>query len=260
MVQFSSQASVADSFSSVADNKETDFTLQDGARIAVVGGGPAGSFFSFFLLKMADTLDLEVEVDIYEPRSFSHCGPAGCNHCGGVVSESLVQILAPEGINLPSSEVQRGIESYVVHMDVGDVAIDSPAGEQRIAALYRGNGPREGGHTSLDSFDGYLQGMAVERGARVIDKLITNVEWCDGYPRLQCIDGETSQYDLLTVASGVNSNFINLLDGHPAGFEPPRTTRCLPLLGPARLPLAYCAKPSLAYQTLVHSPALPCIS
>ena len=224
-MQLSSHASVADSFSSVVENEETDFTLQDGARVAVIGGGPAGSFFSFFLLKMADAIDLDIEVDIYEPRSFNYCGPAGCNHCGGIVSESLVQILAAEGINLPPSVVQRGIESYVVHMDVGDVEIESPAGEQRIAALYRGNGPREGGDTPLESFDGYLQGMAVDRGARVVPKLITEVEWQDGYPWLQCADGTTSQYDLVTVASGVNSNFIKLLDDHPAGFEPPKTTR-----------------------------------
>ena len=148
-MQLSSHASVADSFSSVVESEETDFTLQYGARVAVIGGGPAGSFFSFFLLKMADAIDLDIEVDIYEPRSFNYCGPAGCNHCGGVVSESLVQILAAEGINLPPSVVQRGIESYVVHMDVGDVTIESPAGEQRIAALYRGNWPREGGNAPL---------------------------------------------------------------------------------------------------------------
>ena len=84
---------------------------------------------------MAEAIDLEIEVDIYEPRSFKHCGPAGCNHCGGIVSESLVQILAAEGINLPPEVVQRGIESYVVHMDVGSVAIQSPSGQQRIASL-----------------------------------------------------------------------------------------------------------------------------
>jgi len=224
-MQLSSQKSVADSFSSIVENEETDFTLRDGARIAVIGGGPAGSFFSYFLLKMADAIDLDIEVDIFEPRSFSQCGPAGCNHCGGVVSESLVQILAAEGINLPASVVQRGIESYVIHMDVGDVAIESPAGEQRIAALYRGNGPREGGDTPLESFDGYLQGMAVDRGARVVRKLITDVEWRGGLPWLQSADGDVSQYDLVTVASGVNSNFIKMLDDHPAGFVPPRTTR-----------------------------------
>jgi len=224
-MQLSSHASVADSFSSIDESKETDFTLRDGARIAVIGGGPAGSFFSYFLLKMADAIDLEIEVDIYEPRSFSQCGPAGCNHCGGIVSELLVQILAAEGINLPPSVVQRGVESYVVHMDVGDVEIESPAHEQRIAALYRGNGPREGGDVLLDSFDGYLQGLAVDRGARVLRKLITDVEWLDGRPCLQNADGDSSQYDLVSVASGVNSNFIKMLDDHPAGFVPPRTTR-----------------------------------
>jgi flavin-dependent dehydrogenase len=224
-MHLSSQASVADSFSSMDEIEESDFSLRDGARIAVIGGGPAGSFFSYFLLKMAAAIDLDVAVDIYEPRSFDRCGPAGCNHCGGIVSELLVQILATEGINLPPSVVQRGIESYVIHMDVGDVAIESPAGEQRIAALYRGNGPRDGGDAPLESFDGYLQGMAVDRGARVVSKLITDVKWRDGRPWLQSADGDSSEYDLVTVASGVNSNFINMLDDHPAGFVPPQTTR-----------------------------------
>jgi flavin-dependent dehydrogenase len=191
----------------------------------VVGGGPASSFFSYFLLKMTDAIDLEVEVDIYEPRSFKYCGPAGCNHCGGIVSELLVQILAAEGIVLPDTVVQRGVESYVVHMDVGDVAIGSPVHEQRIAALYRGNGPRESVEAKLASFDGFLQGMAEEQGARVVRQLITGVQWQDGLPNLQFADHSSSTYDLVAVAAGVNSKFIHMLDDHPAGFEPPKTTR-----------------------------------
>ena len=88
------------------------YELQDGSRVAVVGAGPAGSMFSYFFLSLAETIGLDANVDIYEPRSFSHCGPAGCNHCGGIVSESLVQRLATEGIRLPDDIVQRGIESY----------------------------------------------------------------------------------------------------------------------------------------------------
>ena len=117
--------------------------LDDGSRIGVIGGGPAGSFFAYFLLKMAESLSLRVTVDIYEPRFFNFIGPAGCNHCGGIVSESLVQLLATEGINLPPSVVQRGIDSYVLHMDVGTVRIQTPLHEKRIAAVFRGNGPRE---------------------------------------------------------------------------------------------------------------------
>ena len=221
----SSNTSVADSFSHLAEDAEKDFSLRDGSRIAVVGGGPAGSFFSYFLLKMAAAIDLDIEVDIFEPRSFKYCGPAGCNHCGGIVSESLVQILATEGIVLPRSVVQRGVESYVVHMDVGDVSIESPVHEQRIAALYRGNGPREGGDTQLESFDGYLQGMAIGQGANIVRKLITDVSSRDGLPFLKFADGDGESYDLVAVASGVNSNFINLLDDLPGDYRPPKTTR-----------------------------------
>jgi flavin-dependent dehydrogenase len=221
----SADTSVADSFSSLTDEEGTGLSLENGSRIAVVGGGPSGSFFAFFLLKMAAAIDLDIEVDIYDPRSFSHCGPAGCNHCGGIVSESLVQILAAEGINLPASVVQRGIESYVVHLDVGSVAIQNRAGEQRIAALYRGNGPREGGESPWESFDGYLQGLAVERGARVVHRLITDIDWRSGYPWLQFADQPELKYDLVAVATGVNSNFLKMLDDMPTGFKLPRTTR-----------------------------------
>ena len=68
--------------------------LENGMRIAVVGGGPAGSFFSYFLLEMAKETGIQVELDIYEPRDFSRQGPAGCNMCGGIASEALVQELA----------------------------------------------------------------------------------------------------------------------------------------------------------------------
>jgi len=193
---------VADAFASIAAEDKSELSLKDGSRVAVVGGGPASSFFSFFLLKMADSIGLEIDVDIFEPRSFSRCGPAGCNHCGGVVSESMVQILAAEGINLPPQVVQRGIESYVVHMDVGSVDIRAMSGEQRIATLYRGNGPREGGEAPRESFDGFLQGMAIEQGANVVRKLITGVEWRDGFPWLKTVGEPDVRYDLVTVASG----------------------------------------------------------
>ncbi len=224
-MRLSPQRSVADTFSSLTIEETGDLALQDGSRVAVIGGGPAGSFFSFFLLKMAEAVGLDVEVDIFEPRAFTRCGPGGCNHCGGIVSESLVQILAAEGINLPPEVVQRGIESYVVHMDVGSVSIESPAQEQRIAALYRGNGPREGEDLPWDSFDGYLQGIAVERGATVVRKLVTGVEWRLGQPWLREANGEATPYDLVAVASGVNSNFLGLLEGSPVRPQLPSTTR-----------------------------------
>lgn len=190
---------------------DSDVTLEDGSRVAVIGGGPAGSLFAYFLLRLAHSIDLDIEVDIFEPRRFTHCGPAGCNHCGGIVSESLVEMLATEGINLPPTVVQRGIYSYVLHMDAGDVEIESPVKEQRIASIYRGNGPRDAQEMPWDSFDGYLQQIAESEGAKLVHQLVVGLER-DGDRPTVITNEASSIYDLVTVAAGVNSNFHTLLD------------------------------------------------
>lgn len=92
-----------------------NYQLSDGARVAVIGGGPAGSFFAYFLLDMAGRIGLDLQVDIYEPRDFTIPGPPGCNMCGGVVSETLVQNLAAEAIHLPSNIVHVNREQ----LDIG---------------------------------------------------------------------------------------------------------------------------------------------
>ena len=73
--------------------EQSGLQLDDSSQIAVIGGGPAGSFFSYFLLDMAERVGIDIQVDICEPKDFSHPGPGGCNHCGGVVHESLVQYI-----------------------------------------------------------------------------------------------------------------------------------------------------------------------
>lgn len=217
--------SAATSLAAAGSSAQPVLSLDDGARVAVVGGGPAGSFFAYFLLKMAAEVGLHLSVDIWEPRSFDRSGPGGCNHCGGIVSESLVQILATEGIKLPLDVAQRGIESYVVHMDVGSVRIASPVGERRIAALYRGNGPRTGEAMPWESFDGFVLKMAVGDGARVVRSLVSAIEWRDGLPNLLEAGGAASPYELVCVASGVNSRFVDLLEQAGVEIGRPETTR-----------------------------------
>ena len=200
-------------------------TLQDGARIAVIGAGPAGSMFSYFFLNMAETMGLEASIDIYEPRRFCHRGPAGCNHCGGIVSESLVQRLATEGIRLPDSVVQRGIESYTLHMDVGDVEIATPLMEKRIAAIYRGNGPRASEPTATHSFDGYLLELAEQKGAQLVQRLVTDVRRDGDRMIVQCADQHRGDYDLVVLATGVNSRLMEMLQNESSEFERPDRTK-----------------------------------
>jgi flavin-dependent dehydrogenase len=130
--------------------------LENGSRVAVIGGGPAGSFFSYFLLDMAERINLQIRVDIYEPRNFDIPGPTGCNMCGGVLYESLVQSLAVEGINLPETVVRRGVEHNMLHLDRGTVCIQTPRREKRIATTFRGMGPRGLMDFSREGLDSFL--------------------------------------------------------------------------------------------------------
>jgi CRP-like cAMP-binding protein/flavin-dependent dehydrogenase len=198
--------------------------LDNGSRIAVVGGGPAGTFFSYFLLEMAGRVGMDLSVDIYEPRDFDKPAPTGCNMCGGIISESLVQLLAAEGINLPPHVVQRGIDSYVLHMDVGTVRIDPSRPEKRIAAVHRGGGPRGVVEARWHSFDGHLLGLARERGAKVIRERVENIDRDGGKPRVATKSGVSGGYDLLVGAVGVNTSALGLFEGLGAGYKAPGTT------------------------------------
>jgi flavin-dependent dehydrogenase len=200
-------------------------SLNDGSQVAVMGSGPAGSFTSYFLLEMAERAGLEIGVDIFEPRDFSRAAPHGCNMCGGIISETLVQNLAAEGINLPSSVVQRGIDSYMLHMDVGSVRIETPLDEKRIGAVYRGSGPRDIQEKKWKSFDLHLQQMALEKGANLVSGRVDKVNLQEGRPEIGIKGQDVQGYDLLVVAVGANSPSLKLFTGLETGYEPPKTTK-----------------------------------
>ncbi len=208
--------------------------LDDGSRIAVLGAGPAGTFFSYFALGMAERLGMDIHVDIYESRDFNASGPPGCNMCGGIVSESLVQALASEGIILPDTVVRRGVDSYVLHMDVGSTTIRTALEEKRIGAVYRGAGPKGITSTDWESFDGYLLQMAQGKGAKLINGRVDNIVKTDGRPELHTREGSQQVYDLLVVAVGVNTATLKLFDELLPDYTPPgqaKTFICEYLLG-----------------------------
>jgi flavin-dependent dehydrogenase len=190
----------------------------------VVGGGPAGSFFCYFLLEMTGRIGLKLQVDIYEPRDFSLPGPAGCNMCGGVVSESLVQCLQMEGIDLPPAVVQRSIDSYFLHMDVGDVRIETPLKEKRIAAVHRGGGPR-GTQATSGGLDGFLLEQAVAQGASLKRARVDGIRWDSDRPQIKTQAGTWESYDLLAVAVGINSSALKLVETAAPYYRPPRSSK-----------------------------------
>ncbi len=205
-----------------------DFILGDGSRIAVVGGGPTGSFFSIFALKMAKMVGKDLQITIYEPKDFAKDGPLGCNRCGGIISELLVQTLAVEGINLPDSVVRKGIHSYNLHTDHGDVFIATPDLERTIATVYRGGGPKGMIREDKESFDGFLLKQAVLEGASHEPVRIDRIAFKDGKPVLFSKEQELGQFDLVVGAFGVNSTAAKIFEEAGFGYkEPPTVTTAI---------------------------------
>lgn len=217
-------------------NNSASMTLEHGSRVAVIGGGPAGSFFSYFLLDMAERSGLQLSVDIYEPRDFELPGPGGCNMCGGVLYESLVQSLAMEGINLPETVVQRGIERNTLHLDIGSVQIQILHREKRIATTFRGIGPRGLMDFSREGLDRFLLKLAVSKGARHIRGRVEDVSYINhpesNDPKNKLVQvkipgSEFQTYELVAVTTGVNTAILKVFREMDFGYKPPHTAKLL---------------------------------
>lgn len=198
-----------------------DLQLQDGSKIAVIGGGPTGAFFSIFALKMAKMIDLDLSVTIFDSKDFSKDGPVGCNRCGGIISELLVQTLAVEGISLPDSVVRRGIHSYQLHTQEGDVSITTPHYERTIATISRGGGPRGLSVQGKKSFDGFLLSQAIAEGAFHQASTIDNITLKGNRPSLFSQGNELADFDLVVGAFGVNSSAAKMTESLGFGYKEP---------------------------------------
>ncbi|MBF0613928.1 MAG: hypothetical protein G8237_01955 [Magnetococcales bacterium] len=212
--------------------------LTSGARVAVVGGGPSGSLSAYFLLDLARQTGITLQLDLFEPRDFTQTGPPGCNMCGGVISESLMQKMAAEGIVLPKELLLDAIDSYVLHTDSGAATIHPFHAEMRIASIFRGAGPlgAESQHPlPWSSFDQHLLEMARQSGANVLRRRVRHLDRTpEGHPRvfLHPAKGDSSDstepfgtYDLLIGCVGLNGSGVRMFEEMRFGYRPPRNDR-----------------------------------
>ncbi len=205
-------------------NSQSPIALENGSRIGVVGGGPAGSFFSYFLLQFAERIKIKTIVDIYEWKEFPTFGAVGCNMCAGVISESLIQALSIEGIELPPDVVQRGINSFVLHTSSDMATMYAPFNEMRIAAVYRGGGPRGATEVYWKSFDNCLLQLAKSRGVNVISEKVIDLTWSEDKPQIRT-SGRKQVYDLIVGAFGVNSPAGDLFENLGFGYQQPKARK-----------------------------------
>ena len=55
---------------SLSRAKVKELKLHNGSRIAIIGGGPAGSFFAHFCLKLARQQGIDVEITVLDGKDF----------------------------------------------------------------------------------------------------------------------------------------------------------------------------------------------
>lgn len=196
--------------------------LRDGDRIGVLGGGPAGSFFALFALRLARLMDRNISVAIYDRKDFAHVGPQGCNMCAGAIGSALVDHFKEIGLPLPPQVIRQEAEGYSFHGAGKEVTL-KPGPQERIFTVFRGGGPpgqRYG--EEITSFDQHLLGWAENQGAKAIHQRIDEVEMPSRKEEKPIIkfEGGEEKLDLLVGAFGVNSTLTRKLS---FGYRPPET-------------------------------------
>ncbi len=207
--------------------------LKDNASIIVIGGGPAGSFFAHFVLKLANEFGRKVGVTILDGRDFIQKGPVGCNMCAGVLSETLTNKMESEGIVLPKSRVRQEIDGYYFQTQERGIQLyhPKPGHKPKIITVFRGNGPRFSELTTNISFDDFLLTHVASQGVNVIPAVVEEIDLPkDTQDLVNIVYNEAGirkkmSADLVVGAFGLNTSLIKRIVGKEFGYQEPESVR-----------------------------------
>ncbi len=173
-------------------------------RIAILGGGPAGSGCALGLLRGARESGAPVEVTILEPKRFGK----HYNQCLGVLTPKRVAaVLEGWGLRVPTELVQRCIDTYVLHAEENEIALQGGVDAPVSLALRR------------VEFDGMIQMQAVMDGAQLRQDRVTDVEFPPGEVTVYT-EGGTCHADYLVAAFGLDPGAAAIL-GRATRYRPP---------------------------------------
>ncbi len=180
--------------------------LQDGMHVVIIGGGPGGAACAVAICRLAQSLDREIRVTLYEGKTFA--GERHHNQCVGVVSPPIQQILEDGmGVPFPWHLVQRRISGYVLHGERRCLTLTDTSDEPSYA-LRR------------VTFDAYLLGQVEAAGAQVIHSRVTDVEiGADGV--IIYSESDNCRADVLVGAFGLDTGTAAVL-ARATPYQPPR--------------------------------------
>jgi flavin-dependent dehydrogenase len=201
--------------------------IYNNSKVIVIGGGPAGAFFSYYILKLAKEKNLNLDLSILEGKYFVRSGPPGCNFCAGVLSETLIKKMERIGIILPQEIAQSSVEGYCMLTKKGELWLTHPLHARKIATVFRGNGPLFSNITKNISFDDFLLREALKMGARVYYKKVSSIE-LPSKPEEKVLvktEDETFEADLVVGAFGLNTDFLEKVKRMGFGYKPPKVLK-----------------------------------
>ena len=99
--------------------------------------------------------------------------------------------------------------------------------EKRIAAVYRGAGPVGSALNAVAGFDAFLLSMATQKGARLVPRRVEEVSRSGAGMLVRTHGNSPEEYDLLAVATGVNTNALRQFPPLEPGYRPPTSVRSM---------------------------------
>ncbi len=200
-----------------------DLFLRDGARVGIIGGGPAGSFAAIHLLAIAASLNKKIKVFIFDKKDFT--SGSGCNFCAGILSNTLIKELLQYNIVIPPEIIQREIKGYYYETIEGTAYFPKPS-TSSICSVFRANGPFISKELYNVSFDYFLLQEAIKRGAHKIDSNINKIVFPSSpQDQVSLYSREQNTYydfDLVFGAFGINTSFVMELEKSGIGYKAPQ--------------------------------------
>tara|TARA_B100001964_G_scaffold99546_1_gene111147 strand:- start:93 stop:1475 length:1383 start_codon:yes stop_codon:yes gene_type:complete len=212
---------------------ENRLRLTNNSKIAIIGGGPAGSFFANNAIREAQRLGIDIQITIFNSKVFSQRGPIGCNMSAAVIAGTLHEKLTKDGIILPESIIRQKINGYYFHTEEYGIELYRPdqTNKSSIMAVYRGNGPLYSTHTDTYSFDNFLLQHVIKQGVTIISESVLEINLSSNRSApatVIYVKGglhDSIEADLVVGAFGINSNMAYKIEHLGFGYKPPKTIK-----------------------------------
>lgn len=212
---------------------ESSLFLKNNSKIAIIGGGPSGSFFANDAIRYAKELGINIEITIFEGKDFNQRGPRGCNMSAAVIAAPLHAKLKKDGFKIPEEIIRQEIKGYYFQTQEYGIELYKPKQNEnsRILAMYRGNGPLYSTHSESHSFDACLLKHVIDQGVKVIYEPVREIKLSPEIENpVNIIYGKQKPYremnaDLAVGAFGINSNIIDKIKDLNFGYKKPKTIK-----------------------------------